>query len=85
MIDNPGDLICATEIAELLEVQPSAVSNWQNRLSVDFPKPWGTWKCGSLWLRSEIEEWWADRQARCAEVRLRRIKQLESELEKLRA
>ena len=53
---SPGELVGLTEIARLLGVVPSAVSNWLKR-DVGFPAPWGVWACGPLYLRDEVQDW----------------------------
>lgn len=80
---EPEDLICLTEIAELLDVRPSAVTNWRNR-NVAFPSPWGEWKNGPLFLRDEIEVWYAERQGAKEAARQRQIEHHERALARLR-
>ncbi len=60
---KPRDLISLKEIAEVCKVHQSAVSNWKKRHSVNFPEPWGTWPMGSLYVRTEIEDWIDNRVA----------------------
>lgn len=80
---EPADLVCVTEIAAMCDVCVSAVSNWQKR-NVVFPEPWGTWALGSLWLRSDIEDWYGDRLAAKEQARLRSVAFHERELVRLR-
>jgi hypothetical protein len=62
------DLMTAGEIAALIGVRPSAVSNWQRRYP-GFPAPVRTWadkgRTGrrALWLKPEVLAWYKDRFA----------------------
>lgn len=60
LVFAPGQLVGLTEIARMLGVVPSAVSNWLKR-DVGFPEPWGVWACGPLYLRDEVQDWHANR------------------------
>ena len=57
---NPSDeprLVSASDIAELADVGPSAVSNWRKRFP-DFPQPVGTGPTGGdLFDATEVDEW----------------------------
>lgn len=54
---NRGQLITASEIAELAAVKPSAVSNWRKRFP-DFPLPSGTAPTGGdLFRRKDVDSW----------------------------
>lgn len=80
---TPDELMGVTEIAGEFDIVPSAISNWQKR-DVGFPQPWGTWRMGSLWLRSEVEDWVNARIANSEAKRQSRIIALEAQLERLR-
>lgn len=61
---KPSDLVGLTEIAEMLGLSGSSVvSNWRKR-HADFPQPWGQWHFGSLFVRSEVKNWYADHLAK---------------------
>lgn len=85
---TPGELVTSGEIARLLGVNPSAVSNWRKR-AVDFPAPWIEINAAApyahaLFVRAEVEVWAADRDTARAESKARRIARLERELERAR-
>ena len=93
---RPDELITASGIAALLGVTPSAVSNWQTRtetgtLDTPFPQPWFQYparnpkKVAGLFVRSEVEEWYADRRAIAVERNARNIARLEAQLAAARA
>jgi predicted DNA-binding transcriptional regulator AlpA len=50
------ELVGQKEIAEMCGVSQPAVANWRRRYS-DFPKPHATLACGSIWLKSDIQEY----------------------------
>jgi predicted DNA-binding transcriptional regulator AlpA len=95
---KPEDLVNATQIAQMLEVSVPAVSNYQVRDYLEFPKPWGIWPgrmglplpngSGSrpikLWLKSDIEAW-AEKRGDMSVMgrKMLRIKLLKEKVEKL--
>lgn len=52
------DLVSTAEIAQKLNVGPSAVSNWRTRGA--FPKPLASLKCGPVWEWSTVQQWAED-------------------------
>lgn len=69
----------------MFEVSTAAVANWRDRPSTHFPVAWGSWPMGSLWLRSEVEAWWADRQAAEGAAVQSRIEFHERQIARLRS
>lgn len=51
---EPGDLVGATEAAEILGVERTRISRYVR--SGIFPEPWAFTKATKLWLRTEVEE-----------------------------
>lgn len=90
---RPDELITASGIAELLDVVPSAVSNWRKRnLDPPFPAPWfevpthgAVYRAHALFVREEVESWHADHAARISASSARRIASLERQLARARA
>lgn len=85
MLVETDDMVGVGEIAELAGVSTAAVSNWQRRAPVPFPKPIKVLKTGSIWLLPDIITFLAarenDHRARVAE-KLRRKREEANALEK---
>lgn len=57
-----SDLVGASEIAERLDVEVSAVHKWHRRYP-DFPAPLTRLRAGLVWAWPDVQTW-ADRRAR---------------------
>jgi len=68
LIDT-SKVVCVVEIAEMLKVEPSAVSNWRKRHPT-FPKPVASLRIGDLWAKEDIVKWHRARLAK-REAKLR--------------
>lgn len=87
MLIDTDDIITSSEIAELLGVKASAVSNWKKRHE-DFPKPFFA-QIGyggveySLYLRPQVIAWYKERYGvgQVAE-QIERLQRLKEELER---
>jgi hypothetical protein len=80
---KPKDLVSKQEIAEMANVHGSAINNWEKR-DLGFPLPWGEWPGRiKLWLRSDIEDWFAEREALEEDRRLEKIERLRKQLKEL--
>jgi hypothetical protein len=81
---EPGDLMSIQEVAKMGNVGPSAINMWERRPYMEFPEPWGVWPGRiRLWLRVDIEQWYANRNANDEESRQIRIKRLKDEIKRL--
>jgi hypothetical protein len=81
---KPEDLMSKAEIARMFHVGGSAINNWLKRPFTGFPQPWGYWEgATTLWLRSDVEEWAALREARAVELKQQKIERLRKELAEL--
>lgn len=79
---TPDELATATQLAEMMGVVPSAVSNYLKR-NVRFPEPWGTWGSVRLWRVADVLAWRDDRQADQRAARQRRTEHLRAQLARL--
>ena len=76
MIDtsNPQHLLCQTDVALLLGVVPSAVSNWQKRGSGPLPEPTYVTRGRPYWTIEQIAPLAAEALAD-AKMKVRRLEQ----------
>lgn len=79
MLVESEELIAPSDIAQILMVVPSAVSNWINRHE-NFPAPVAVVAKGktSLWIKSEVIAWY---RSYIGEARLNTMRELLSNLE----
>lgn len=81
---KPTDLVSIQEIAEMDDVGISAINQWEKRTYLSFPTPWGVWPGRHrLWLRADIEDWFAEREAQENDRKLDKIKKLKAEIKRL--
>lgn len=83
MLIDTDKVVCLSEIAELACVTPSAVSNWQKRLST-FPAPLVTLRTGALYDVEEVTAWLADRDSLSVDRARRQIQIAERRIARLK-
>ncbi|GAA3751326.1 hypothetical protein [Micromonospora maritima] len=52
------DMAGSFEICELIGATRQQVTNWQERASSGFPEPLLRLRCGPVFSRTEVLEWW---------------------------
>jgi hypothetical protein len=83
--DSKDRLVTASEIAEIAQVTPSAVSNWRKRDAATFPRPAGSSPTGGdLFRLSEVARWLKSHRAPPVEKQIGAADQLWAVAERLR-
>ncbi len=82
MLVETDKLVDTGTIAEMLEVQPSAVSNWKSR-NIGFPEPHVRICHTDYWLEDDVWGWHYNRVISNDNRKRQRIQKLREELERL--
>jgi phage terminase Nu1 subunit (DNA packaging protein) len=84
MLVETDKLVDTGTIAEMLEVQLSAVSNWKSR-NIGFPEPYVRICHVDFWLEDDVWAWHYDRLAKDDDRKQKRIRKLRDELDRLQS